>query len=130
MVPDIFINLMCPGLCNGHGICVNSTCICYENYTSIDCSIDKRRGPTVTSFRDGHTCDLQANSDCNVVGILGGNFMKTANSTCRTTKLKVRPPMFLVQTLTPLLSLTLSNNKSAPRRLHVGKSFPFAFYQL
>ena len=92
IVPENFTKLLCPGLCNGHGTCVNSTCICSENYTSTDCSIDKRRGPTIMSFRDGNTCNLQATSDCHIVRIIGENFMKTSKSTCRTTELIVRPP--------------------------------------
>ena len=84
-----FTKTLCPGLCSGHGDCKNSTCICSETYTSIDCSIDKSRGPTVTSIRGGNTCDLQTASNCHVVGLLGSNFMKTSNSACRATKLKV-----------------------------------------
>ena len=99
-VPESFTKLQCPGLCTGHGTCVNSTCICSKNYTSIDCSVDKRRGPTVTSFRDGNTCDLQTMSDCLMVGIIGGNFMETSKSSCRTTKLGVRPPKICHETLT------------------------------
>ena len=92
-----FNGTFCPGLCHGNGICVNSTCICSENYTSIDCSIDKRRGPTLTSIRDGNTCDLQTASDCNVVGIIGGNFMKTAKSACRTKTFTVEVCLFFTK---------------------------------
>ena len=88
--PTNFMETLCPGLCSGRGNCVNARCICHENYTSIDCSIDKRKGPTLSWIRYGNVCDLSTRSDCNVIRIVGNDFMVTSNSSCRTAYLEVR----------------------------------------
>ena len=41
VIPDILTKNLCPGDCSGNGRCVNSTCICYSNFTASDCSIGK-----------------------------------------------------------------------------------------
>lgn len=41
VLPKLFLDNLCPNDCSGNGNCVNSSCICFENYTSIDCSIEK-----------------------------------------------------------------------------------------
>lgn len=30
----------CPRNCTGHGVCVNSKCICKTNWTGVDCSFE------------------------------------------------------------------------------------------
>ena len=36
-LPSIYAS--CPNLCSGNGVCnVNNTCVCYQNYTRLDCS--------------------------------------------------------------------------------------------
>lgn len=87
--PQNFTETLCPNLCSGHGTCQDSICTCNENFTAIDCSIDKRKGPTLLSIRKGSICDMRTRSDCHLVRIMGSNFMVAVNSACRTTKLKV-----------------------------------------
>ena len=40
-LPAFLAQNLCPGDCNGNGDCVNSTCVCYSNFTSPDCSLRK-----------------------------------------------------------------------------------------
>ena len=40
-LPKLLLDNLCPNDCSGNGDCVNSKCICYGNYTSVDCSIEK-----------------------------------------------------------------------------------------
>ena len=91
MMPSLeMARTMCPGLCNGHGTCVNGTCICDGNYTAADCSINKNKGPTVKSISSNGTCDVRKRSDCHLVKITGRDFMNVDSLSCRATKLLVR----------------------------------------
>ena len=80
---------MCPGMCSGNGICINSTCKCNEQFTADDCSVTKKSPPRIQSVgRDG-ICDLQKRNDCHIVRIMGSGFFENDNLECITTKLKV-----------------------------------------
>ena len=88
--PMEFARAFCPGLCSGHGTCVNSTCNCNSNYTSADCSIDGNKGPSLRSIAIGGLCDVRRRKDCQTVGLVGFDFMETNKLSCRAIKIKVR----------------------------------------
>ena len=80
---------LCPGLCSGHGKCVNATCRCDNNHTSTDCSINKNKGPTITLLDASGLCDVRKRNDCNIVRMNGYEFIDTEKLLCRSTKIKV-----------------------------------------
>ena len=80
---------LCPGLCSGHGICVNATCICERNYTSVDCSVDKRKGPSLLFIASGGLCDVRKSNDCEIVRMVGYDFMEASGLSCRATRIRV-----------------------------------------
>ena len=80
---------MCPGLCSGNGICINSACKCNEPFTGDDCSVSKKIPPTIESFGRNGLCDIQKHSDCHIVRIRGRGFLENENLACYTRKLKV-----------------------------------------
>ena len=88
--PREMAQTMCPGQCSGHGTCINATCHCDANYTSSDCSLDKRIGPTVKSIASNGLCDVRQRKDCHLVTVTGRNFMNVKTLSCRSTKLLVR----------------------------------------
>ena len=80
---------LCPGLCSGNGVCVNSICKCSDPYTGDDCSINKRIPPKIESVGFEGLCDIRNHSKCHLIKIRGSGFLENENLTCRTTKLKV-----------------------------------------
>ena len=88
-LPTIIEKILCPNSCSGHGTCVNSTCICSSNYDSVDCSIKKTEPPLIRSDKKNMSCDVRTKAHCNIVKVLGGNFMDSEKLACRATKLQV-----------------------------------------
>ena len=84
--PKEMADTLCPGLCSGHGKCEKGKCICDANYTSADCSIDKRKGPTLLTVPGNGTCDIRNRSDCHVTRITGHDFIDSDALSCRTIK--------------------------------------------
>ncbi len=88
--PKAIAETLCPGLCSGNGQCVNATCICNSNYTSADCSIEKNKGPTVTSIPLNGLCDVRKRSDCEKIRVNGRDFLDSDKLSCRSQHLKVK----------------------------------------
>ena len=80
---------MCPGMCSNNGMCINSTCICYEGFTGDDCSVNKTMPPNVESLASNGLCDVQKRNDCHIVRVRGNGFLANDKLACLTTKLKV-----------------------------------------
>ena len=90
---------LCPRLCSGHGQCEKGKCICDINFSSADCSIDKRKGPTILSIPgNGGTCDARNRSDCHLTRITGQDFIDSETLSCRIVKVTITknfPPVQL-----------------------------------
>ena len=84
--------ITCPSLCSGHGTCRNGACICNSGFTSVDCSIDVTKGPTVTSIVNGGFCDIRKKRDCSKVRLIGSDFMDSKDLSCRVSEIEVRNP--------------------------------------
>ena len=80
---------MCPGLCSGNGVCINSTCKCKEPFTGGDCSVNKKTPPTIESLGRNGLCDIQLSSDCHIIRIRGSGFLENENLACLATRIKV-----------------------------------------
>ena len=108
---------MCPGLCSGNGVCINSTCKCNEQFIGDDCSVNKKVPPTVQWLgRDG-LCDIQEHSDCHIIRIRGRGFLESKNLACYTRKLKVCnffSLMHFVRLATDIHIITISLIKTTP----------------
>jgi len=87
--PKKISDTLCPNLCSGNGVCRKGVCICNENYTSPDCSIDKSKGPVIESLPMDGLCDIRKRNDCHLVKVKGDNFLDSSNMTCRSTKLQI-----------------------------------------
>ena len=94
-------NTLCPNLCSGHGSCVNATCICNENFTSVDCSIEMNKAPTVTSIANHGLCDIRKGTGCLRIRVNGWDFIDSANLTCRIQQIKVKLLFLHVDTASP-----------------------------
>eukprot|EP00795_Rhopilema_esculentum_P008755 gene8755-14781_t len=91
MVPSLEMgNTLCPGMCSGNGRCINATCVCDGNFTSADCSIDKNKGPVVTSIPGNGLCDARNRSDCHLIRISGKDFIDSEQLTCLSIKVEVK----------------------------------------
>ena len=87
---------LCPGLCSGNGVCVNSICKCNDPYTGDDCSINKRIPPKIDSVGFDGLCDIRNHSNCHIVKVKGSGFLENEDLACRTTKIKVLLPFSIV----------------------------------
>lgn len=87
--PVEIMEIQCPGLCSGHGQCVNGTCLCDPDFTSNDCSINKTSGATFKSMRNGGLCDIRKRSDCSKIIAIGSDFIDSRNLSCRVKEVKV-----------------------------------------
>ena len=87
--PKTISDTLCPNLCSGNGVCRKRFCVCAENYTSPDCSIDKSKGPKIESVPLDGLCDIRKRNDCYLVKVKGSNFLDSSNLTCRSTALQV-----------------------------------------
>ena len=89
MIPSMEMgNTLCPGMCSGHGRCVNATCVCDGNFTSADCSIDKNKGPEMTLVNDSRLCDARNRSDCHLIRISGKDFIDSEQLACLSVEVK------------------------------------------
>ncbi|XP_048577280.1 von Willebrand factor D and EGF domain-containing protein isoform X3 [Nematostella vectensis] len=84
---DIVENL-CPNECSNHGNCSNSTCICEEGFTSLDCSLSINTVPELLGIHDGGLCDIRRRP-CKKTNIFGDGFIPSENLTCHATEFKV-----------------------------------------
>ncbi len=81
--------ISCPGLCSGHGKCINGSCLCYAGFQSDDCSVDVLKGPEIKTIPDFSSCDQRKRKDCYIVRVHGSNFMNSKNLSCRVSEIQV-----------------------------------------
>ena len=84
---DVLASL-CPNDCSARGNCSNSTCICFEDYTSPDCSISLKDGPILYGIRKSGLCDVRRRP-CRNVGIYAFPLLDSESLTCHVQEVKV-----------------------------------------
>ena len=110
--PKEMRDTLCPSLCSGHGKCEKGKCICDINFASADCSIDERKGPTITSIPgNGGTCDVRNRSDCHLTRIAGYDFIDSETLSCRAVKVTMELKIYY-STAILHISLEYCNKKS------------------
>ena len=87
--PVEIMEIRCPGLCSGHGQCVNATCLCDPGFTSDDCSINMTKGATFKSIPNGGLCDIRKRTDCSRIRAIGSDLIDSKNLSCRVKEVKV-----------------------------------------
>ena len=106
--PVEIMEIQCPGLCSGHGQCVNGTCLCDQGFTSDDCSINITNGATFKSIPNDGLCDVRKRSDCSRIRAIGSDFIDSKNLSCRVKEVKVTRML--------LLKVLLSNSLIWPQK--------------
>ncbi|KAI8498260.1 hypothetical protein Bbelb_242040 [Branchiostoma belcheri] len=79
---------LCPADCSQQGDCVNGTCVCFEPYTSADCSLVKGSPPTVGFIPNHGLCDIRRRP-CRKTSVIADGLVETENLTCRVRDVKI-----------------------------------------
>ncbi|XP_059165094.1 mucin-2-like [Physella acuta] len=79
-MPESIASGLCTQNCGANGTCVNSICVCLNNYTGAQCDIAPDTKPTV--YPSVETCDVTT-STCLSVTVEGENFVPSQHLTCR-----------------------------------------------
>ncbi|XP_078571537.1 von Willebrand factor D and EGF domain-containing protein-like [Branchiostoma floridae x Branchiostoma japonicum] len=79
---------LCPADCNQHGDCVNGSCVCFEPYTSADCSLVKGSPPVVRFIPNHGLCDIRRRP-CRKTSIIADGLIESENLTCRISDVKI-----------------------------------------
>ena len=82
------LDSLCPNDCSDRGNCSNSTCTCFEDYTSADCSISLKDSPILYGIRKSGICDVRRRP-CRNVGIYAFPLLDSENLTCHVQEFKV-----------------------------------------
>ncbi|XP_035688112.1 von Willebrand factor D and EGF domain-containing protein-like [Branchiostoma floridae] len=79
---------LCPADCSQHGDCVNGSCVCFEPYTSADCSLVKGSPPVVRFIPNHGLCDIRRRP-CRKTSIIADGLIESENLTCKITDVKI-----------------------------------------
>ncbi|XP_066302866.1 von Willebrand factor D and EGF domain-containing protein-like [Branchiostoma lanceolatum] len=79
---------LCPADCSQHGDCMNGTCVCFEPYTSADCSLVKGSPPVVRFIPNHGLCDIRRRP-CRKTSIIADGLIESENLTCRIWDVKI-----------------------------------------
>ena len=88
-LPTDFGKTLCPNFCSLHGTCNDTICSCDGNYTANDCSFRVNTPPTVMFIPPDGLCDIQKSHQCNLVKVLGRDYMDSDKLSCRANMFKV-----------------------------------------
>ncbi|KAK3609734.1 hypothetical protein CHS0354_011425 [Potamilus streckersoni] len=70
MVQEFYASV-CINNCNGHGECINGSCVCHNPYIEIDCSISKMDLPVVVDTYMGGFCSGSSDQCCGTIPMYG-----------------------------------------------------------
>lgn len=74
---------LCPNACSGNGQCVKAKCVCNDNFSGEDCSINRLAPPVVESAEDA-LCDSRGRFGCPThISVNGNNFWASPDLVCR-----------------------------------------------
>ncbi|XP_066302604.1 von Willebrand factor D and EGF domain-containing protein-like isoform X1 [Branchiostoma lanceolatum] len=88
---------LCPADCSQHGDCVNGNCVCFEPYTSADCSLVKGSPPVAMFIPNHGLCDIRRRP-CRKTSIIADGLIESENLTCRIRDVKIENGL---QTIVP-----------------------------
>ncbi|XP_078703698.1 uncharacterized protein LOC144928879 [Branchiostoma floridae x Branchiostoma belcheri] len=89
LVPPMAVrDNLCPADCSQQGDCVNGTCVCFEPYTSADCSLVKGSPPAVRFIPNHGLCDIRRRP-CRKTSVIADGLVETENLTCRIRNVKI-----------------------------------------
>ena len=86
--PRDIIEAICPNQCSGNGNCTKGSCVCYQNYTSVDCSVKIGELAVAEYIPDEGLCDVRKRV-CQETRVIGKHFLNSENLTCSVTTLTV-----------------------------------------
>ncbi|XP_050407264.1 deleted in malignant brain tumors 1 protein [Patella vulgata] len=97
------VTLDCPNNCSEQGTCNNGTCVCYSNYIGSGCEFDLRDEPLAEELDFEGLCDIRT-EECDDIGVIGGSFIQTTDSTCRITPYQLAANGTTTSTLEPVVN--------------------------
>ncbi|XP_077863931.1 von Willebrand factor D and EGF domain-containing protein-like [Saccoglossus kowalevskii] len=93
--PATVIEVLCPGDCNGRGVCLLGQCNCTLGYAGSDCAIDLNQAPEVWFPYESGLCNTEDGCPSNVP-IYGNNFVESDDLTCHVLPVKLTEEGFTI----------------------------------